>query len=316
MTDYSENQINPFANIKLRHVSAMLSVLGQSGLREEQHIRRRYLNEATHFEPVLNLLTAIGMVRRDASNPTLLSTNGLDGASLPTTLVSRIASTKGPYRDRLCSYLRTFVVQIGKPRHRPLADGRGEDSDLRNLLIEADVVSYNADEDQYILQPPYYSLYVESCIASVVAPNVIDLRRQADVEFGLNVEYEIVTFERQRLGKSWEDRVRHIAPQNAAAGYDIESVTLVDDGGSEPRFIEVKAVSADNQTFFWTKCEIDAAKVLRSWYYLYLVPIGAHREPQIDQVHIISDPITNVLDAPHRWSVEPTELKCAAVPVA
>jgi hypothetical protein len=136
------------------------------------------------------------------------------------------------------------------------------------------------------------------------------------VEFGLNVEYEIVTFERQRLGKSWEDRVRHIAPQNAAAGYDIESVTLVDDGGSEPRFIEVKAVSADNQTFFWTKCEIDAAKVLRSWYYLYLVPIGAHREPQIDQVHIISDPITNVLDAPHRWSVEPTELKCAAVPVA
>jgi hypothetical protein len=108
---------------------------------------------------------------------------------------------------------------------------------------------------------------------------------------------------------------RHIARLNAAAGYDIESVTIVENGLAQPRCIEVKGVPADSQTFFWTKGEIDAAKIMRSWYYLYLVPIGAHGVPLIDQVHIICDPITNVLDAPHRWSVEPTELKCAAVRV-
>src|SRR5439155_26730503 len=102
-------------------------------------------------------------------------------------------------------------------------------------------------------------------------------------QLGLDVECAVVDYERDRLGKEWAGEVQHIAREYPFANYDIESVTLVR-GKPSPRFIEVKAVSADSFRFFWSKEEVETARVLGTEYFLYLVPVDSTRRANVNKM--------------------------------
>ena len=106
------------------------------------------------------------------------------------------------------------------------------------------------------------------------------------------------------------DRVQHVALLNAAAGYDVRSVTVTDNGMTKPRYIEVKAVSSSSLQFHWTRNEVVTAKLLAQWYYLYLLPVKAGRGFAMNQLEVIPDPHTAVLQASDAWAVEPDVLRC------
>lgn len=81
--------------------------------------------------------------------------------------------------------------------------------------------------------------------------------------------------------------------------------------GRVPRYIEVKAVSPNTFTFYWSQREVDVARVLGQHYYLYLVPVDQHGEFDLSWLKMIADPHTVVLGSSSKWAVEFNVLKCS-----
>jgi hypothetical protein len=130
---------------------------------------------------------------------------------------------------------------------------------------------------------------------------------------GLAAERVVVEYERDRLGPEFASRVEHVALSNAAAGFDVQSVTLQSSCDILPRFIEVKAVSPTDYRFYWSANEMVVARTFGSWYYLYLLPIGSDGRPRRELLRMICDPHNTVLACPDQWSVETNVVQCRLV---
>jgi Domain of unknown function (DUF3883) len=103
--------------------------------------------------------------------------------------------------------------------------------------------------------------------------------------------------------------VQHIAREYPFANYDIESVTLVR-GKPSPRFIEVKAVSPDSFRFFWSKEEVEAARLLEPDYFLYLVPVGSNRRADVNRIRIVENAFASICEDGRDWDIESDVLVC------
>ncbi|MED1919450.1 DUF3883 domain-containing protein [Bacillus thuringiensis] len=111
---------------------------------------------------------------------------------------------------------------------------------------------------------------------------------QQQVEAGQRAEEFALIFEKKRLRQlglvSESDRVKCISDKLVNAGYDIVSFSI---SAQEPnRFIEVKSVGP-NLAFYWSRHELEVAKVLGNQYFLYLVDLTDPIEPF---VNIIENP--------------------------
>ena len=177
--------------------------------------------------------------------------------------------------------------------------------------MELGVVRHEAHRDCYNIAPEYLSLYVfAQDSANKQTPLMVGVINRARETLGLAAEKAIVSYERDRVGKTLENRVEHVALRNAAAGYDIRSVTVNENGAVVPRYIEVKAVSSSSLQFYWTRNEVLTAKHLADWYYLYLLPVKNNGSFAIDELEIITIPHYTVLHEPDIWEVEPDVLRC------
>lgn len=74
-------------------------------------------------------------------------------------------------------------------------------------------------------------------------------------------------FEKARLGARKEPE--WVAPYWVDAGYDIASYEDIESGETN-RFIEVKSFSG-TPTFYWSRNEMDVARLKKGRYFLYLV---------------------------------------------
>lgn len=119
-----------------------------------------------------------------------------------------------------------------------------------------------------------------------------------------------MSYERKRVGSKFSDRVVHVANLNAAAGYDVRSVTIDENDMAKPRYIEVKAVSGSSLQFHWTHNEVLTAKFLAQWYYLYLLPVKTGNRFELNQLKVVRDPYTTILHGSDVWAVEPDVLRC------
>ena len=133
---------------------------------------------------------------------------------------------------------------------------------------------------------------------------------------GTAAEELILEYERERVGKDHEMEVHHIAIVDAAAGFDIKSVTLEQSRIQTPRYIEVKAVPRISLRFYWTRNEVLTARRLGEWYYLYLLPVGRQGKFITNELIIIKNPAVEVLAEPDKWLVEPEVLQCSKRPVS
>ena len=104
--------------------------------------------------------------------------------------------------------------------------------------------------------------------------------------------------------------MKHVAEADAAAGYDIESVTVLSGSTTVPRLIEVKAVPAGNLRFYWSSNEVATARRFGSWYYLYLLPVRAEGRLDTDRLVTLEDPYQTVVRDGGDWRVEPDVLRC------
>lgn len=116
----------------------------------------------------------------------------------------------------------------------------------------------------------------------------LQTKLQQQIEAGQEAEEYAICFEKKRLLQlglvSESEQVKCISDKLVNAGYDIISFT---NAASEPnRFIEVKSVGPD-QSFYWSRNELEVARVLGCQYYLYLVDLTDPIEPA---VNIIENP--------------------------
>jgi hypothetical protein len=96
-------------------------------------------------------------------------------------------------------------------------------------------------------------------------------------------------------------RINHVAAENVGAGYDILSFTeSANAAGHSDRFIEVKAVSPIDFKFYWSRNEIETARVYGPNYFLYLVPVfkGGF---DLQKLKIIQNPFKRVYSAKKSW---------------
>jgi hypothetical protein len=185
------------------------------------------------------------------------------------------------------------------------------ESELRNLLMDLEVVSHDAIAGTYVLNPKFNGLYTQMAReVGVVAPGSIAARRAASEAVGSTAEDVVLSYERERVGEDYAAQVKHVAQVDAAAGYDIESVTVLSGSMTIPRLIEVKAVPAANLRFYWSSNEVATAQRFGSWYYLYLLPVRAEGRLDTDCLVMLENPYQTVVQDNGDWCVEPEVLRC------
>ena len=312
MTAYSAHRADAFDGLAWRQVLAMLSVLRECDYTKIEHIRRRYARLAGHFRETHAFMVCLRAVReRDGyvrPSGMVLAGGEVDARHW---LMRRVFATRNRYRTQILRYLRKFSIEDGEPVYRPSPSSGHQQSHVRNCLMEMGVLCHDPDRASYRISAQHIELYVVAQDSGGKrAPATVAAVLRDRESLGTAAEEAIVSYERKRVGSKFASRVQHVALVNAAAGYDVRSVTIKDNGIEEPRYIEVKAVSGSSLQFHWTRNEAITAKRLTQWYYLYLLPVKAGGGFAMNRLEIVPDPHTAVIQGADAWEVEPDVLRC------
>ena len=316
MKGYLGEVMSSFDGIRQSHVRCLLFLVSEMHVPTVEQVRRRYTDHAECFDETLAFLLGIGAVTEKEGllnvMPVLEEAPSLSEDAIRKLLLALLATSDTCYRHDLFSYLSVFRVTNGVISHRPCSQDRSDESGIRNYLLDLRIISFDRDSEAYAICPEHLDLFVEACrMPRRMSPRQLESRlRQQDL-LGRRTEEAIVHYERTRLGESYSHHVRHVAIEDVAAGYDILSATVGPDGSITPRYIEVKAVPAQTLRFFLSANEIAVAEALGSCYYLYLVPVNAGGLLDAEDVRVIADPHTTVLNNQAEWLVETNGIRCS-----
>ena len=317
MNDFSETSVSAFDGLHQQQVLALLDVLKESKLSTKEHIERRFLERAPKFGETLNFLKEADVVQD--KNGTLSITPAFcwlpeqcDDPDLSKWLISLIIRRDNAYRSEMFEYLGSFQVVNGMAVRRPTDEERSAESAVRNYLMELGVVSFDSTGNQYILTPEHSVLYAQAKgNISVISPSQFQSQRRAREDIGLAAEIAVLSYERRRVGAQLAHFVEHVANRNVAAGYDIQSVTVCDTTQTTPRYIEVKAVPRETFRFYWTANELAVAKLFRSCYYLYLLPVDRGRRFDFERLRMLCNPQSAVFGPNSEWITERNVVRCS-----
>ena len=297
-----------FTALRLSQVLVLLAVFDSSGLRTQDALRRLFLERSSSFEDTLAFLVGIEVAATDGVECALRAI--APNANRTAWVATRLFASRSAYRSEAYQYLAKYRVENGRVTYRSHAQRHSQESGVRNFLMDLGVITYDPTASQYSITPAYTSLFDAALRPEAgIAPAALVTSLDDRAELGLAAERTIVAFEKRRLGRNQRDVVDHVALRNAAAGYDIVSGTARDDGTVVPRYIEVKAVSGRSMQFHWTRNEIEVARTLGEYYYLYLLPVS-RRAFDVVNLRMISDPCRAVLASPDLWTVESDVLRC------
>lgn len=178
-------------------------------------------------------------------------------------------------------------------------------SAVRNVLICCGFLIIKRDElSRYFVVAEEYEKVLSTYISKQKKKMSIEQLKeqlQRNEENGDIAEKYVMEYEKQRINDIIKSsHIKRVSEIDVGAGYDIASFensrSCIHD-----RFIEVKAASK-GEGFFWSKNEIDMAKIKSELYYLYLVNLRKINTPDYRPT-IINNPAKNVLDS-DEWFIE------------
>jgi hypothetical protein len=315
MTASSNDRLDALADLGVKEVQCLLQALSQLKMRQRHFVESHYNLQATNFGVTHQFLQNVRWVQENEQQLSLTAQGEAASRSIPdlaalrTKLVESMISPNSPYRGVLVKYFLQFKPSNGEFCHHPLLADRLRESGTRNFLMDLGVVTYRATDDIYVLEQHGLELYIWATVESSSSPRRFRAESQSRTELGLRAELAIVEYEKSRLGTEWASKVEHISASKPFACYDIKSVS-VQDGKVLDRFIEVKAEPADMHRFYWSASEVEAARVLRASYFLYLLPTLGTTGFDFGRLLIIQDPITSVYDNREDWEIEENVIIC------
>ena len=130
----------------------------------------------------------------------------------------------------------------------------------------------------------------------------LQARLEADAIAGAKAESFVLKYERRRIcNPVLQRQIKQISEIDVCAGYDIISYEN-DKSTFYDRFIEVKAIP-QKPSFFWSRNELEIAKLHGEKYFLYLVDLSKIENAEYCP-QIISNPVQSIMKSPD-WIVEP-----------
>ena len=298
----------PFKKIKLSQLYTLCNTLADAEVRNVSNIKRKYLERGLSFDETLSLLEDLKIVKNNSnelipSKSFFLTHDSLDEFKkkfLPT-----LFSANGNISDVLKDFLLNFQTENDKIFFKATELQKIKFSDTRNLLLELEFISISADNTTYFINPDFADLFVKQFISRKLSPELLKKKQAENESIGLTAEKAVIEFELKRLAaiSVLQNEIEHTSLDNVLAGYDIKSFEDYLDSNSKriDRFIEVKAVSVDDYKFYWSKTEIQIAKVFGEKYYLYLLPVITNDTFAFDKMIIKRNPFKSVYSNEQEW---------------
>lgn len=291
----SSDELELLAKIQTRQICRLLSTLSGMQMRTTSYVQKAYSESAANFQETVGFLSRIGWVSQhgDALDLTAAGANAAklvsDDAAIRASVLETLMRLPTPYRPAIASYLRLFKFSGETLSYRPSLAQRSEERPIRDLLMDLRSVSYDPSDGCYVLEASAAPLYIWATnfgLPKSTAALASQQRRREEIGFA--AELVVLDYERLRLGDRGRD-VEHVSAEQPFACYDIKSFTITSEGAKE-RFIEVKAVSHASLEFYWSRAEMDAARLLRDNYFLYLLPYKLGGGFAVEALKIICDP--------------------------
>ncbi len=321
MSASSDDLLAALGKVNARQINHLLKTVGGSELNRPALTERRYAEQAPHFRETLTTLVALGWLE-ERPNEIGLTPLGAEVCAEPgqdesirAAILSALMRCGSPYASPLFQYVRSFHLEEEALVHRPSLADRKTQKPLRDFLIDLRLVSYRQSDDAFVFTEPGYDLYVCARNHATFTQTSFEAAQRRKQEVGYAAELVALSFEKKRLGSALADRVIHVSSDAPFACFDIKSVTAKEDGIVD-RYIEVKAVPEDDLRFYWSKTEVEMARLFGEKYYLYLVPYVVGRGFDAAAMVMLCNPQESVLGDP-LWNVEEDALVCSRkTPVA
>lgn len=301
-----------YENIRLKQLIYFCTLLSGSRLNNLGYFKRRFLEQCEHFTETLEFFRYYKLVSVTSKGihftPKMRrNVDGLDVAGaeegLKRFFMALILTEESIVKREIENFFDKFKFTGEFYEFKPTGKEKVEKTSLRNFLIDFGIIDLYREQGKYFI-PENIAFYLETEKENTALDeNRFKALLFARDKLGKKAEAEALNYERNRL-RNWKEylnKIEHTALINIAAGYDIKSFDI---HGIKvvPRYIEVKAISMIDQRFFWSRNEIEFAKLNGERYYLYLVPIGKNLSLLKEEIQIIQDPYKNVLNNNKRWA--------------
>lgn len=175
-------------------------------------------------------------------------------------------------------------------------------SRLKQLFIDLGVIKPHPVKhlNKFIFNKHFHRLFEKSIFPEIRKRKVGVESLKAEIEQkrinGEEAEKYVLAYEKKRLNGKKE--ISWVAEYSDADGYDFASYNT-ERSSQYDRFIEVKSYDG-KPYFFWSRNEIDVARVKKSKYFLYLVDRSMMKEHDYEPL-IIQNPYDSVYTNSDEW---------------
>lgn len=281
--------------------------MSESELQNENYIKSKYIDKALYFDETKNFLKYLKIVHSVEDelifDKSFTFVTSFDDFKIK--ILEIIFRTKGEILNQLTDFLSNFKIESEGIIFSASLMDKIKYSDIRNILLELELISIHSNNNSYILNNKYVDNYIKNIDQTTLSLEAFKKKQNAQDELGLLAEKAVIDFERKRLTNisiMFGD-IEHTSQKNVSAGYDIKSIEnyLDDNLNKITRFIEVKTVSLSEFNFYWSRNEIDKARIIGERYYLYLLPVKYQNTFDFENILIINDPFQNVYLNNNDW---------------
>jgi Domain of unknown function (DUF3883) len=304
LTNDSSRQIDEHLHrISYREIKILWGILGNLSLTKEDLVQKRFLQTGVQYSDVSDFLNGLGLVRKSKGCIRRNTVSDETDDAIKIAIIERLLNRTTPYRILLNEFLGHFKNMNGRFEITMNSERRGRFGGIRNLLLELEFLDHDLDKPRYWVSPQYLTAFLDAKSVSASSPLDFQAILCAREKLGCEAELEIVKYETARLKNHppLAKRIKHVAAENVSAGYDILSFTETKNvTGISDRLIEVKAVSPLDFKFFWSRNEIETARLHGQNYYLYLVPVSKTGF-DLGKIKIIQNPFHQVYMNDDSW---------------
>ncbi len=221
-------------------------------------------------------------------------------------LINELINSSHPLSKTINSYLANYKPYHNNFVYKPITASRVKESNLRNFLIELNLIECIPNEVTYRINEKYFHLFETFLNNNRISPKELKTILKRKNNLGKAAEVKILEYEKNRLKKHPHllKKIKYVAQIDVLAGYDILSWDIINDKNIKPRYIEVKATSGEKKNFYWSRNEIVKAESLADRYYLYLLPVKNYNQFDLNKIEIIKNPIKTLLNDSKRWNKE------------
>jgi len=302
-----------FEKIYFKQISILLETLSSTSLSSIQFIKTKYSEHALNFEETFDFLKKIGLVyeRQDriiikrqyqsALNKSAFEKEDL----LKNMIIKNLVFQQNPLLKYLLNFLSLFKKENQNYEFSPTTSQRLKFSGIRNLLLDLEFINLIKKKNKYVISDEYFVRYRELIeLKQTSLSQFLKILKERE-DLAKIAEKEVIKYEKNRLSQypHLVKGIIQVSETDVGAGYDIKSFTIKNGEKHDfcERYIEVKAISIRNFRFFWTRNEIEYAKLYGCNYYLYLVPVLSLNELDLENIVIIKNPYLYVYKKKDKW---------------